>query len=261
MSAKYGSAQLNPSGDWTPYKAKDEHQSNPTFDTDACYIFATLKAWIMLANLQGFDDFPKDMAEGFIASAMNAQYGGGNPWDAGEAFKTFGCVIEQALPYNTSNIHNWDDFIHPHPLTNDLIQLAKAVLLKFEPDQEWIFAWGSSYTPEQKQQMIADAAKRGAVAYSVDGNYQRNQYGQLTKPVGGRDTHWVTHLNINTDGSKTFHDQYDPFMEIVEPNYDHNAAILYFLKRKPPISNPPFYVQVLNILANHFKRIWATSSQ
>lgn len=260
MTARFGAAELNPTGDWTPYKAADEHQANSSWDSDCCYIFSTLKPFIMLANLQGYNDFPKDLSERFTASVMNAQYGGGNPWDAGTATEIFGAVLEQLLPFDDS-IQNWDEWIHPHPMESSALSLAKALLDKYEFGQEWIFAWGNSYTPAQKTQMIADAAKRGAVAYSVDGYYRFNRKKQLTKPVGGQDSHWVTHLKSNDDGTKTFHDQYDPFEVTVEKDYDHNAAILYFLKKKAPTANPTFFDQVLSILANHFKSIWATLSQ
>ena len=250
---------LNPTGDWTPYKAQDEHQSNASFDTDCCWIFSTLKPYIMLANLQGFDDFPKDLAERFIAVMADAQSTGGNPWDAGEVFRKMGCIIEQALPF-TDSITTWEEWKHPVPMDSSFVSLAKALLNKYEIGHEWVFAWGNSYTPAQKTQMIADAAKRGPVSYSVDGNYRFNRKKQLTKPVGGQDTHWVTHLTMNPDDSKTFHDQYDPFEVKVEKDYDHNAAILHFLKKKEVV-NPTFWDNVLEILANHFKSIWATLHQ
>lgn len=258
-TARFGdTSTLNPTGDWTPFKAADEHQSNAVFDTDCCWIFATLKAWIMLANIQGFNDFPKDLAERFIAVLVDAQSTGGNPWDAGETFRKNGCVLEQALPF-TDDITTWDEWKHPNPMEPTFISLAKALLDKFEPGQEWIFAWGSSYTPEQKTQMIADAAKRGTVAYSVDGNYKFKKK-QLVKTIGGQDTHWVTHLRSNDDGTKVFHDQYEPFQQTVAKDYDHNAAILYFLKKKEP-KQQTFWDTVLTILANHFKNVWNTLKQ
>ena len=103
--------------------------------------------------------------------------------------------------------------------------------------------------------MIADAAKRGAVSYSVEGAYSRNNSGQLVKNVGAPDSHWVTHLKVNPDGSKTFHDSYDPFLETVEPNYDHQAAILYFLKRKDLSATPNFWDTVWTVLAGYWKHL------
>ena len=133
MTAKYGSIAINSSGDWTPYKALDKHQSNAVFDTDCCWIFNSLKAWVMLANIQGFDDFPKDLAERFISVMANASPEGGDPWHAGTTFIQDGCVPGSALPF-LNNIDNWSEWAHPNPMDSSFISLAKALLDKFEPD-------------------------------------------------------------------------------------------------------------------------------
>lgn len=259
-TARFGGEPLNPSGDWTPYKAADKHQSNGSFDTECCWIFSTIKPWIMLANRLGYQDFPKDIAERYVAVMAGATPFGGDPAHAAETIRTLSGVVPGALLPFTDDIRDWEDFDHPNPMDVVIEALGKASLNKWTFGYEWVFAWGNSYTPEQKQQMIADAAKRGAVAYSVDGTYRRTEHGQLTKPVGGRDTHWVTHLNVNQDGSKTFHDQYDPFLEIVEPNYDHNAAMLYFLARNDnPQPQEGQWAQFAAKIWQLFSRLWENS--
>lgn len=253
---RFGGVPLNPSGNWSSYKAPDKHQSNGSFDTECCWIFSTLKPYIMLAKLLGFQDFPQTCSERYLAVEAHATPFGGDPLVAAETNRKVGVIPDAILPF-TSDIRDFPDFDSPNPMDEVIESLGKASLNKWVFGYEWIFAYGNTYTPEQKQQMIADAAKRGSVAYSVDGNYQRNSSGQLTKPVGGRDSHWVTHLNINSDGSKTFHDQYDPFLEIVEPNYDHNAAILYFLARNDnPQPRPGKWASFAAKIWAMFAKLW-----
>lgn len=245
-------ASLNPNGDWTAYKAQDEHQSILGFDTMLCWVFSTLKPWIMLANFYGFNDFPKNIAERYVGVMADASPSGGDPHYAAEVVRTISGVIPQEVLPWTDDIDTWPEYYHPNPMDTSIISLGAQYLKDFTFGHEWIFAWGNTYTPEQKAQMIKDASKRGTVAYSVSGNYRVNNSGQLTKPVGEQDTHWVTHLRFDGDIA-TFHDQYDPFERQLEKNYDHNAAKLYFLSRNTNPVIPSFWQTVIN----YFTKSWA----
>jgi hypothetical protein len=245
-SQRFGGGDLNPSGDWTPWKAQDEAQSELGFDTQGCAVFATLKAWVVLAKFYGFDDFPKDLAERYTGVFAGTTRTGTDPHVVAEVTRTLcGAVPQAVMPwYQTDSFEAYYD----KKMAESLLALGKELLDRFEFGHEWVFAWGSNYTPAEKADRLRAALKRGPVDVSVDGNYHYDSKGRLTKSVGYPDSHWV---NLLKDG--TFHDQYDPFIKQLAPNYDHIAAKVYFLKRKEQTSKT-FWDIVWDSFAKLFRK-------
>lgn len=246
-SQRFGGQDLNPSGDWTPYKAQDENQSKGSFDTDACAVFGTMKGWITLANFLGFEDFPKDVSERYSGVECGTTRYGTDPQEVAEITRTKAGVVPQEYMPWTDDIETWDEY-YDIKMADSLLPYGAEYLDKFEFGHEWIFAWGSTYTPAQKAQMLKDALKRGTVCVSISGYYQFNN-GRLTKPVGAQDGHWVQLLKQDTYG--TIHDQYVPFLKELDANYDHNAAKLFFLQRKTPTKKNWY-----SFVADLFSKLW-----
>jgi hypothetical protein len=247
---KFGAAPLNPSGDWTAYKPADEAQSRPGFDTEGCAVFATLKAWITLATYLGFD-FPKDASERYTGALAGTGPGGTDPHEVAEVTRVTAGMVPQAIMPWTPDITTLEAY-YDKAMAERNLPFGRSLLDGFELGYEWVFAFGSSYTPEQKQALLQTALKRGTVCVSVDGDYRFNGP-YLTKTPGAIDSHFV--LLLKHDGQHaTIHDQYEPFVKELDTNYDHNAAIVYFLQRKTPAA-PSFWSR----LWANFRQLWEAS--
>lgn len=227
-SQKFGAEDINPEGDWTPYKMPDERQSNGRFDSMACAVFATLKAWAMLAKCHGFD-FPSDMSERYSAVMCGTTPQGTDPHDVGEITRKSAGVIPQAAMPWTDEIDTFEEFFDRR-MAHSMHPFGRKLLDRFELGHEWIFQWGNSLSPKEKEILLRSALKRGTVCVSADGSWQKK--GKFyNKNVGDTDGHWVTALGFN--GKRlVIHDQYPPFVKELAPGYDHTVAKLYFLKRK-----------------------------
>lgn len=243
---RFGGVGLNPTGDWTPWRPPDEAQSRSGFDTDGCAVFGTLKAWIVLAKFYGFTDFPQDLSERYTGVMAGTTLTGTDPHVVAEVTRTTAGAVPQAVMPWTEDIDTYDEYYNK-PMAQSLLPFGKELLNKFELGHEWVFPWGSTYTPEQKATLLTTALKRGTVCVSVDGNYEEDAQGNLTKPVGAQDSHWVLLLNQNT-----IDDQYIPFVKTLAENYDHNSAKLYFMKRNTQASQN-FWSGVWNNFANLWK--------
>ncbi len=244
-SQRFGGGDLNPSGDWTAWVAKNEYQSRKGFDTEACAVFHTLEAWITLANFYGFDDFPKDLSERYTGVFAGTTRTGTDPHIVAEVTRqTYGAVPSEVMPWS-EDVETFEEYFN-RQMALGLVPFGKKLLDRFELGHEWVFAFGSNYTPAEKSQRIRTALKRGVLCVSVDGNYDTNKLGKLTKPIGGRDTHWVTLLK-----ESNFHDSYDPFMKELATDYDHNAAKVYFLKRKVETSR-----NFWDMILDNFVKLW-----
>lgn len=232
---RFGGGDINPKGDWTPYKAADEAQSRPDFDTNGCAVFATLKAWIMLAKFYGFDDFPKDCSERYSGALGGTTRTGTDPHEFAEITRNFSGVIPgEVLPW-TDDIETYEEYYSKLSAIWNL-PLGKQLLRHFELGHEWLFAWGSTYSPKEKTDILKVGLRRGTVCVSVDGMYEFSK-NALVKHPGIRDSHWVDLLRFDGNNG-VIHDQYPDFEKKLQVNYDHDAAKVYFLKRREvPLSN------------------------
>lgn len=252
-SARFGGADLNPSGDWTLFKPQDEAQSRAGFDTEGCALFGTLKAWIVLASYLGFTDFTKDASERYTGVFAGTTRTGTDPHVVAEVTRTTAGLIPQSImPWDT-DVDTFEEYYNAQ-MAKSLLPLGSKLLDRYTFGHEWVIPFGSSLTPQEKQVRIQAALKRGTVCVSLDGNYQYHN-GSLTKPVGGQDSHWV--LMLKHDGTHgTIHDQYIPFVKTLDKNYDHQAAKVYFLQKKTETAPRSFW----DIIWDNFSALWLKKS-
>jgi len=245
-TARFGGA-LNPSGDWTPFKMADEPQSRPTFETFGCAVFATLKAYMMLAKAIGLP-FMQDASERYSGVWAGTNQYGTDPHAVAETIRTTAGMIDgKLMPWtDQATLESYYD----QAQAQSLLPVGQELLNDAEFGHEWIFGLGSGLTPKQKQVALQAALERGTVCVTLDGDYRYKQ-GRLTKPAGGADSHFA--VLLKHDGKHgTIHDQYAPFVKELDANYDHQAAKLYFLqKRTAPSSS--FWSQIINA----FTRLWS----
>lgn len=246
-SQKFGAGDLNPEGDWTGYLVGDELQKIGKLDTQACAVFATLKAWAMLAKYKGFTDFPLDMSERYSGVMCGTTPQGTDPHEVGEITrKKAGAIPQASMPW-TADIDTWNEFYNRDMAFRQL-PFGKKLLDRFEMGHEWVFAWGSSYTPEQKAERLQEALKRGTVCVSVVAWKKKGKF--YTKKDGEQDGHWVT--LVKYDGKRAvIHDQYSPFLKTLTENYDFNASKVYFLQPKSE-SNRNF----MSVIWDNFATLW-----
>jgi hypothetical protein len=243
-SQRFGGQDLNPSGDWSAHIPAFESQSRTYFDTNGCAVFGTLKAWITLANYLGFTDFVPDASERYTGAFAGTTVYGTDPHIVAEVTRGMcGVIPQQLMPWTDENTM---DAYYNKSQAQSLLPFGKEILKRFTFGHEWIFSFGSNYTPEQKAQMLRDALKRGSVCVSVSGNY-RFVNGALTKNVGEQDSHWVMLTKENT-----IDDQYAPFIEQLAQNYDHNAAKLFFLSRNTEASTG-FWSNIISMFQNTWR--------
>lgn len=220
---------INPTGDWTPWKMPDEDQRKYGLETQNCTNYATLKAWLTLGKFHGFTDFLQDASERYTGVHTGTNSGGNDPHRVAEIIRTFcGMVPEASMPW-WNEIKTWTEY-YDKKHAQGLLPYGKKLLENFELGQESVFPWGANLTPKEKHLLLEKALKRGPVCVSVDGSYRKR--GNLyTKPDGGPDTHWVQLLR--QEGKRgVIHDQYAPFEKKLDTYYDHMYAKVYFLKRK-----------------------------
>ena len=248
-SMRFGATDLNPSGDWEPQKPQDEFQSIPGLETYGCVLFAIAKAYIALARFSGWA-FLEDVAERFFGAFAGTKKGGTDFHYAGEVLrKVCGLVPQKVMPW-TDEINTLEQF-YDKDMAKGLLPLGKQFLAEWEPGNEWVWLPGAPLSPAQKQEKIQEALRRGPVCVTVDGSY-RKKGKYYTKEVGKADTHCVWMMSHKGHGR--IHDQYAPFIKELDTNYDHNAAKVYFLKKRE-VSGTSFWGQVWA----SFFRLWKAS--
>lgn len=242
-SERFGGEEINSEGDWTEWRPSDEEQRKYGLETSGCANFATLKAWIVLGKFHKLDGFPRDLSERYTGSHAGTTRTGTDPHVVGEVTrKRVGAVPNEVMPWN-EDVETFEEF-YDLRTASSLLPLGSKLLDRFELGHEWVFPFGSNLTPAEKQKRIKEALKRGPVCVSVVA-WKKN--GKVyTKKAGERDGHWVLMLK-----ERQIHDQYSPFIKNLDKNYDHNAAKVYFLKRKEDVTS-----SFWGTIWNNFKELW-----
>lgn len=246
---RFGADELNPSGDWTPRLPQDEEQRKYGLETSACVPFATLKAWIMLAILYGFDDFPKDCSERYSGVHCGVTRNGSNPHTVAEITrKSAGAVPNEVMSWN-EDCETWEEF-YDRRMAESLLPLGRKLLDRFELGHEWVFPFGSNLTLKEKRERLKEALKRGPVCVSVYAWTKKGKY--YINPLK-RHNHWV--LAVRFDGNRlVIHDQYSPFLKTLDTSHEVSAAKVYFLKRRED-TDPGFW----GLIWTNFKNLWSRS--
>lgn len=225
--SRFGADDINPIGDWTPYKMQDEPQRRGGLETSGCVVFGSLKAWMMVAKLHGFIDFTRDASERYSGAFAGTTSNGTNPHTLAETTRNVGIIPSEIMP--------WDDSIttveeyYDRRMAESLLPLGKKLLDRFEFGHEWVFAFKSAHTQKQKVQLLREALRRGPVCVSVFAWRKSGKYYVNTKK--DHHNHWVTALRFDGD-RLVIHDQYDPFEKTLSADFEFSAAKVYFLKRR-----------------------------
>lgn len=234
---------LNPSGDWTPYIPPFEPQSRPGFDPQSCALTNSMRAWITLANYLDLDFIP-DGSERYLGAWSGTGPGGTDPYAAVEIARTIcGLIPQESMPWTDEMTF---ETYYDKKMAGRNFPFGRAWLDRYELGFEWVFSFGSPYTPQEKAKLIEAALRRGPVCVSVSGFY-RYQQNKLYKEPGETDTHWPQLAKAGT-----LADSYLPQFKDLAPNYDHQAAMVYFLKRKT--TQDSFYQRVINNFIIMWKR-------
>lgn len=216
--------ELNPSGDWSKFDSTKELQAKNGLETMNCTNFGWLLALIALSKMKGYQLFPQNASERYSGIGTGTDYDGNDPWHVIETIATkLGAIHENVLPFS-DDINSWDEYYHPKKDTPEfkaLVTEGEKVLRAYEIEPEWVIPPGSNFTPAQKQARIRQALKRGPVCASVSAWHKRGK----VYVKEGRDNHWVWLIKPNTA-----RDQYSPFIKDLEDNYDHDAAIVVFMR-------------------------------
>jgi hypothetical protein len=219
--------ELNPSGDWLSYVNENELQRRFLLETSNCTNYGTLKALIALATFKGYLYFPRNCSERYTGVCTGTSLDGNDPWHVIETIATkCGVIHEELLPW--TNEDRWESYYSPKPMTTEFILEGQRILRKYDIEPEWVFHSRSSLSPEEKRAKIKEALKRGPVCVSVqawsekDGVYYKR----------GRDNHWVWLAKYDGE-NPVIHDQYEPFVKTLHPDYDFDVAIVYFMRHNP----------------------------
>lgn len=237
--------EINRSGDWRKWAPTPEEQKRYGFETQACVSFAILKALITLAKFKGYE-IPHNLSERYTANVTDTTLQGNDPWKVAELTATrFGLLAEDLLPWSDS-IRDWMGFYSPTPMDELLVAQAQKILRKYEIEPEWVIPPRNNFSPKEKAERIRAALKRGTVVASVRAWEKKGS--RYTKDVGASDTHLVM-----IQRNEEVHDQYEPFIKKLEPEYDHEAAIVFFMRPNPtgiaPFERSPFQQAIAKLIS------------
>lgn len=217
---------LNPLGDWRQFIPPFEPQSRPGFDPQSCALINTARAYITLARFQGFTDFIPDASERYSGVFAGTGSQGTDPYDAAESIRLIaGLLPTESMPWTQER--TFDEF-YDRKVARLNLPLGQALLDNFEFGFQLLWPFGSKLTPQEKAAKLTEYLKRGTVCVSVSGRY-RTKRGKLFKEPGERDTHWTL---LQREGEIS--DSYLPQVRQLADGYDHECAMVYFLKRRTP---------------------------
>lgn len=229
VTAKFGGADLNPSGDWTASIPPFEAQSIDGFDPESCALIHTMRAWITAARFQGFDDFLPNGSERYLGSFCGTSEAGTDPYFVADETRTYcGLVPQEIMPWNGES--SFPTYYDKAMAVRNL-PFGRALLDRFDLGHQDLWGLGAPLTPKEKAALIDTYLKKGPVCVSISGNY-RTKKGSLYKNPGDRDTHWVQLAQMDT-----ISDSYLPQFRKLAPEYDHEMATVYFVQRRDPSTN------------------------
>lgn len=234
-SARFGGADLNPSGDWTDHIPPFEAQTLDGFDPQSCALMHTMRAWITVASYQGFDDFLPDGSERYLGSFCGTDENGTDPYQVADEARAYcGLVPQVVMP--SADARSFPAF-YDKAMAKGNLPLGRALLDDFDLGHQDLWPYGAALSPKEKAALIEQYLKRGPVCASISGDY-RTKGGKLYKNPGERDTHWPQLAKMGTIA-----DSYAPQFKKLQKEYDHEMATVYFLKRRDR-SEDTFYNRV-----------------
>ncbi len=211
----------------------------------------------MLGKFHGFEDFPSDLSERYGGSMCEIGPDGSEPIRNAELTRDYvGIIPQEVMPWNDRDIDTFPEFYDMKQAMNCL-SLGKEYMRKFDLgyEQVWDYKDKDRLTGKEKTELLRKALQRGPIAVSVNGNY-RTRSSAYYKDDGDPDTHFITVTNLEPTGARIMHDQYDPFIKRFEKDYNHEIALVFFLKRKDPSPRTWW-----SLIADNFTSLWLRLSK
>lgn len=230
---------VNPSGDWTPYLPEYEPQVLPDGkDPNDCWLAGSLnKLEIQLKRL--FPDQKWNLSERFPYNGLNSQPYGDDPFKAGEFLRKFGDVDEDVLPTGKT----YEEFITPRPLTEELLNKAKALTSLVTIKQEYVWNDFDSPIPlAEKQRRITQCLPLDPPGVSLYA-WKQDANGLYYRPAGAPDVHWCV-LFKETDREYYIFDTYDHSIKKVRKDMNFAMCIRYFV-HKGELPKPNLWSRII----------------
>lgn len=227
LDFKYGSEELVPDGDWSPFLPSEENQNTNTGDTFACVSFGTTNAVEMLARRR-FKDM-KNLSDRFLAVLSGTVVGQGNtPKKVADTLRHKWSVNEDEWP----DVDTVEEFYAPIPEPLKTLAIARGA--EFEFGYEYI-----SNAPG----VIKNALKRSPVCAAVtawlekDGVYVRAPF---------QENHWTTIIKVNDDGTYKVFDSFPPHIKRVKPEAFQSVAMAYYLNKQ--VVKPSAFTKFIKLI-------------
>lgn len=256
-NSKLGVDILQADGNWLPYIPAYEPQFTPNYETYGCTVFGTYNALeVLMKKLHGGD---YNYAERFTYIPAEIRNPGGDPHQVIEIIRKNGLVPQALMPLTDT----YDQFIHPDPLTPDLIDEGLKFLNDKEVGHEWVFT--NNPNTADRVQMLLYALQRGTVAVSVTAWYQDAD--GLYIDNGQPNCHWVAlvDMELRVDGKyyPIIIDSYDlimngvstAFKKTLHPEHKMVMAKRYAITPKVALTDAQkksFLAQLLDLLKKLF---------
>lgn len=226
---RFGATALMPGGKgWQKFIPEDERQNINGVESYACTVYASLKAWITLANFYGYS-LPKNCSERFSGVMAGLSAPGGDPYTSSEAIRRWGVIHNDLLPFDET-IRDTSEFYKPKPMDEGFIAEAKKIVQKYTLGFEYVFNESPFRAPLvlDRPRLLMYALERGPVCVSVHGWKEKN--GIYYKDKYDADNHWTFLVGFKEDKYWLVHDQYAPFIKKVAWDTPFQTAMVYFLK-------------------------------
>lgn len=236
---------LRENGDWRDYLVPDEQQSRGAIETSACATFHTIRP-IAILQEEVYSLLNENYSERFISQLSGTTKVGNSPNKVAQAIRDFGLIADSLLPFS-EDITSWEEYNSFKGGNKDKCLVE---------GQKWRTAWNFGYdwvfqgnpSIEVKYQRMKEALKYSPLGISVYA-WVRNDNGEYYRPAGAPDTHWCTAVYIDEKNRIYVHDTYEPFIKILEPNYDIGFCMRYSIEKKQiPTQGKSFWGKVLEYI-------------
>jgi hypothetical protein len=213
LEAKYGTKDINPSGDWSEHIPSTESQDTSNGDTFACTNFGTSNAAEMLHRFLYGSNL--NLSDRFAAKVSGTRPGVGNsPTRAADSLRHDWSVLEPEWP----DVDTVEEYYAEIPSNLKTVAVARGAEFEF----------GYQYITNSPATIRA-ALKSSPVCIAVtawvekDGAYVRGPFPE---------NHWTTIIKVLDNGNYKVFDSFFPFIKEVSPEACKSIAMSYYLNKQ-----------------------------
>ena len=252
---KFGSGQLagvplREDGDWRDYLPPAEEQKRNGVESSACFIEAQQHTIATIQEEQ-FNLPDQNYSARFNLINSNATPLGGSPLVGADSIRHDGLIPDSMLPFS-DGINSWQEFNSFSGGNEvDCVREGQEWLKKWEPEQDIVFERGESV--ETKYAKIKEAIKYSPLPVSVVAWYLDKKTGLYIKPKGMNDTHLVELVHVDEQNRATIFDTYEPFIKVLEPNFNFDFGMRWSLKQREAIPQDNWFVDLIKNFLKIFK--------